>query len=256
MIMNASSLPTKEVLSNIDKMWIEEMIESLVEWNMENLEPETVKKLLGDKHAQVWDAIKKFGKTNFMEWFATGSSTFMQKEVLMHKLQGFLQIVGSNDRFAQCVDDREMLEQVWDAGQIGKESPIYDEETMKQRSQDGPMQHAQQAIQEVEQKASELIKQAQEQARDAKQEAKDAKNMEQFKIAEIAARERTEMFKLVRDINESNANFHLTEAQIDKTQAETVKILKEASVVASPELEAKASEAEEVEQKTEIPNDA
>lgn len=251
MIMNASSLPIKEVLSNIDEMWIDRMIESLIEWDLDNLEPETVKVLLGQQQAKIWGQIKQYGKTNFMKWFATGSQTFMMKEVLMHKLQGYLNIVGANERFSQYVDERELLEQVWDAGQIGKESPVYDEETVKQNAQNNPMQHAQQAIQEVEQKASELIKQAQEQTQEAQKQAQEAKRQEQFKIAELQSKEREadrsnqkDMFETLARISESTANLHKLEADIDLTQAQTAKTLAEAGLNPDGTLLKQATEAE------------
>lgn len=185
MIMNASSLPIKEVLSNIDEMWIEEMIEDLLDWDMENLEPETVKVLLGDKHAQNWATVKQYGKTNFMEWFATGSQTFMAKEVLMHKLQGFLTIVLSSEIAASKVDVTELLQQVWDAGQIGKESPVLSEEDLQKQSQGQQgqeiMQHAQQAIDGVKQQAQEAIQQANQQAKAAQEEAAKAGMENQMK---------------------------------------------------------------------------
>lgn len=185
MIMNASSLPIKEVLSNIDEMWIEEMIEDLLDWDMENLEPETVKVLLGEKHAQNWAAVKQYGKTNFMKWFATGSQTFMAKEVLMHKLQGFLTIVLGSEIAASKVDVTELLQQVWDAGQIGKESPVLSEEDLQKQSQGQQgqeiMQHAQQAIDGVKQQAQEAIQQANQQTKAAEEQAAKAGMENQLK---------------------------------------------------------------------------
>ena len=57
--------------------------------------------------------IKQFGKTSFMTWRATGAATFMQKEVLANKLQGFMQISMGNPATAGMVNGRELLEQVW-----------------------------------------------------------------------------------------------------------------------------------------------
>lgn len=189
MIMNASSLPIKEVLSNIDEMWIEEMIESLLDWDMENLSPETVRALLGDKHAQNWQAVLQYGKTNFMEWFATGSQTFMAKEVLMHKLQGFLTVVSANPELLSKVDVTELLQQVWDAGQIGKESPVLDPNDLSKQQQMGQgqeiMQHAQQAIDSVKQQAQEAIQKANDNAKAAQEQAAKAELEAQFK--ELAA---------------------------------------------------------------------
>ena len=128
MIMGASALPIKDVLANIDEMWIERHIEALIDWNLKYLESETVEALLGAECAQKWATIKSFGKTSFMTWRATGSATFMQKEVLVNKLQGFMAIAGSNPNTAALLDWRELLRQAWDALQMGKESPIKDED--------------------------------------------------------------------------------------------------------------------------------
>jgi len=133
MIMNAASLPLKDVLQNIDEMWIEEHLESLIEWDLEYLEPEVVAKIHGEEVAARWKQIKEFGKSSFMKWKATGASTFVAKEVLMQKLQGFLALATGNPITADMVDVRELLEQVWDAAQVGKESPVFDDETLKER---------------------------------------------------------------------------------------------------------------------------
>lgn len=135
MIMNAASLPLKEVLQNIDVMWIEPAIDTLIQWNLEFLEPETVARLHGEDVAQRWAEIKDFGKTSFMDWRATGASTFVAKEVLMQKLQGFLALATGNPVTAQMVDVRELLEQVWDAGEIGKESPVLSDEDLQKKQQ-------------------------------------------------------------------------------------------------------------------------
>ncbi len=132
MIMNAASLPLKEVLQNIDEMWIERHIEGLIEWDLEYLEPDVVAKIHGEETGEIWAAIKEFGKSSFLSWKATGASTFVAKEVLMQKLQGYLALVAGNDRLASRVDLGELLEQIWDAAQIGKESPVLDEETMQE----------------------------------------------------------------------------------------------------------------------------
>lgn len=124
MIMSASSLPIKEVIQNIDEMWIEEIVERTVEWNLKYLDVETVRKIHGDDIAQKWEAIKKFGKTSFMEWKATGTASFMQKEVLTNKIRAFADFALSNERTAPLVDARELLEQTWDVMEIGRESPV------------------------------------------------------------------------------------------------------------------------------------
>lgn len=156
MIMGASSLPLKDTLHNIDAMWIEPMVEALIEWNIRFLQPECVDKLLGHETAQQWAAIKNFGKTSFMTWRATGASSFMQKEVLLNKLQGFLAIVGGNPLFQGMVDQRELLSQVWDAMQMGRESPI------KEDQQDAIPPQAQQTIEQGTQLIDQLHSKLQE----------------------------------------------------------------------------------------------
>ncbi len=127
MIMSAASLPAKDVLQNIDEMWIEPIVEALIDWNIRFLEPETVKHLLGDDAAQKWAMIKQFGKASFMTWRATGAATFMQKEILINKLQGFMAVAGSTPA-AQSLNWQELVEQVWDAMQMGKEIPLAEKE--------------------------------------------------------------------------------------------------------------------------------
>ena len=124
MIMSASSLPIKEVIQHIDGNWIEPMVEAIIEWNLKYLEPETVQKIHGDEAAQTWAQIKEFGKSSFMDWQATGTSSFMQKEVLTNKLRAFADFALSNPMTAEKVDVTELLQQTWDVMQIGKESPI------------------------------------------------------------------------------------------------------------------------------------
>lgn len=253
MIMNASSMPLKEVLGNVDSMWIEPQVEALIDWDLENLEPETVRLLVGEKEAAVWAKIKAYGKANFMEWFATGAQTFMAKEILMHKLQGFAQLVGSNEQFQQLVDAREMLEQIWDAGQIGKESPVLSEDDMNKKQSQGPMQQAQGAIQEVEQQAQKLIQQAQEQARQAVQARDEAVKNEQLKLAELAAKEREaeredrrQAYAQHDQIIGTLAGLHKTQADTDLVQAQAAKTLVEAGLTPSGELiqEAEGAESE------------
>lgn len=127
MIMSASSLPIKEVIQNIDSMWIEQHVECYIDWNLKYLEPETVEKIHGKKHAEKWAQIKQFGKSSFMDWQATGTSSFMQKEVLTNKIRAFSEFALGNPATAQLIDVREMLQQTWDVMEIGRESPILDE---------------------------------------------------------------------------------------------------------------------------------
>ena len=158
MIMNAASLPLKEVLQNIDEMWIENHIEGLIEWNLEFLDVEVVAKIHGQEKAEIWQAIKDFGKSSFLTWKATGASTFIAKEVLMQKLQGFLSLVSSNEAMSQFVDIRELLEQVWDAAQIGKESPIYDDKTLEEKAAQSKPENDPLMVAELEKKAADTEK--------------------------------------------------------------------------------------------------
>lgn len=128
MIMSASSLPIKEVIQNIDEMWIEEVVERTIEWNLKYLDVETVRKIHGDEIAATWQQIKDFGKTSFMEWQATGTASFMQKEVLTNKIRAFADFALGNPATAPLVDARELLEQTWDVMEIGRESPILKDE--------------------------------------------------------------------------------------------------------------------------------
>jgi len=128
MIMSASSLPIKEVIQNIDACWIEPIIECLINWNLKYLDPETVRKIHGEEAAATWAKIRKFGKSSFMNWQATGTSSFMQKEVLTNKLRAFADFAMSNPVTAPLIDARELLEQTWQCMEIGKESPILEKE--------------------------------------------------------------------------------------------------------------------------------
>lgn len=235
MIMNASSLPMKEVIQNIDEMWIERAIEALIDWNMQNLKPEAVEVLLGDKVAQTWAEVLQFGKTSFMKWKATGSSTFMMKEILMQKLQGFLQLVMSSPLTANLVDVRELLEQVWDAGEIGKESPIYDEDTLKQKqAESGPPPELQQVMQEMSRRLDL-----------AEQQLRDKTAQYQLEQERIASNERLRMAELTIKDRDSRVGAEATLAGVEKTEAETVKTLGEAGLAPSPQLAADAVTSEE-----------
>jgi hypothetical protein len=128
MIMSASSMPIKEVIQHIDEHWIEPVVEDLIEWDLKYLEPETVAKIHGDEAAQKWAQIKQFGKTSFLNWKATGTASFMQKEILTNKLRAFADFALSNPATAPLIDPRELLEQTWDVMEIGRESPILKDE--------------------------------------------------------------------------------------------------------------------------------
>lgn len=226
MIMNASSLPMKEVIQNIDEMWIERALEALIDWNMQNLEPETVAILLGDKTAQAWAEVRQFGKTSFMKWKATGSSSFMMKEILMQKLQGFLQLVMSSPILAEKVDIRELLQQVWEAGEVGRESVVYDEQTLEQnKAKSGPPPELQQAMGAMQKRLAEL-----------EQAAKDRTMQLQIEAERIASNERIRMAEIAIKKQDSRVQAEATLAGVDKTEAETAKTLVEAGLAPSPVL--------------------
>ena len=234
MIMNAGSLPMKEVIQNIDEMWIERMIDGLIDWNMQHLDPETVRVLLGDAHAQRWAEIQQFGKTSFMAWKATGSSTFMTKEILMQKLQGFLQLCLASPLTADKVDTRELLEQVWEAGEVGRESPVLDEETLQQRqAQQGGQIPPQ--IQDALTKQEQLIQQLEAKLQDrTEKQANDA--------ARLAILDRDSRVNAEAKL----AGVELTEAQIDQLQAQVLAILKNVMGQVSPQIQNAAQTIEEV----------
>lgn len=169
MIMSASSLPMKEVIQNIDAMWIEPIVECYIDWNLKYLPPETVQKIHGDEAAQLWAQIKDFGKSSFMDWQATGTASFMQKEVLTNKIRAFSEFALGNPVTAPLIDAKELLRQTWDVMEIGKESPILEDKdgedlspAVKQRMQmvsdhvdqlQQELQKAQQAAQQADKKA-------------------------------------------------------------------------------------------------------
>jgi hypothetical protein len=224
MIMNASSLPMKEVIQNIDEMWIEPLIEALVDWNMQHLDPQVVAVLLGDEHAKRWAEIQAFGKTSFMDWKATGSSTFMTKEILMQKLQGFLQLCLASPLTADKVDVRELLEQVWNAGEVGRESPVYDDETLKRKQAEQGGQIPPE-VQAALQKQEQLIQQLEAKLQDRALEA-----------AKLAIQDRDSRVNAEAKL----AGVELTEAQIDQLQAQVLAILQNVTGQVSPQVRAAA----------------
>ena len=171
MIMNASSLPLKEVIQNIDAMWVEPIVECYIDWNLKYLEPETVAKIHGEEAGARWAEIKQFGKSSFMDWQATGTGSFMQKEVLTNKIRAFAEFALSNPLTAQKVDPTELLNQTWDVMQIGKESPVLKEEEgggvppqvqeqMKQMQ--AQLQQLEKGLQEASQEHAEMTTQLQQ----------------------------------------------------------------------------------------------
>lgn len=176
MIMSASSMPIKEVIQHIDENWIEPIIEDIIDWNLKYLEVETVQKIHGDEAAATWAKIKQFGKSSFMDWQATGTSSFMQKEILTNKIRAFADFALSNPQTAPKIDVTELLNQVWDVMEIGKESPILKEEG----DEDMPPQVKEQMTQMQEQ-----VKQMGEALENASNEVDKLEAAEANKAAEI-----------------------------------------------------------------------
>ena len=195
MIMSASSLPMKEVIQNIDEMWIEPIVECYIDWNLKYLSPETVQKIHGDEAAQLWAQIKQFGKSSFMSWKATGTSSFMQKEVLTNKIRAFSEFALGNPMTAAKIDVTELLQQTWDVMEIGKESPILKAEDGQEDLPEPVKQRMMQVAEQMEQMGQQL-----EQTQQALQEAEaKAQDEEQKRIkAEIDAKEATSMLTVER----------------------------------------------------------
>jgi len=176
MIMSASSLPMKEVIQNIDAMWIEPIVECYIDWNLKYLTPETVQKIHGDEAAELWAKIKQFGKSSFMDWQATGTASFMQKEVLTNKIRAFSEFALGNPVTAQLIDAKELLRQTWDVMEIGKESPILEDKDGQESLPEPVKQRMMQVAEQMEQMGQELEK-TQQDLQSAEQKAQ----QEEFK---------------------------------------------------------------------------
>lgn len=172
MIMSASSLPMKEVIQNIDSMWIEPIVECYIDWNLKYLTPETVQKIHGDEAAALWAKIKEFGKSSFMDWQATGTASFMQKEVLTNKIRAFSEFALGNPVTAQLIDAKELLRQTWDVMEIGKESPILEDKEGEESLPEPVKQRMMQVAEQMEQMGQELQK-TQQAAQQAEKKAAD-----------------------------------------------------------------------------------
>lgn len=138
-IMNAAALPAKEVMQNIDSMWIEPCLQALLEWDLEHLETDVVERLHGEETALAWASVKKFyekkGSTSFMRWKATGASTYVVREVIAAKLAQFMTMVLSTPQIAEVVDVRALMEKVWAAAEMGGKSPVLSEQQLQQMRQ-------------------------------------------------------------------------------------------------------------------------
>lgn len=195
MIMSASSLPMKEVIQNIDAMWIEPIVECYIDWNIKYLSPETVQKIHGDEAAALWAQIKQFGKSSFMDWQATGTASFMQKEVLTNKIRAFSEFALGNPATAALIDAKELLRQTWDVMEIGKESPILEDEDGQQSLPEPVKQRMMQVAEQMEQMGQELQKTQQDlQQAEQKIQQEETKRMK----AEIDAAEAEALLSIER----------------------------------------------------------
>lgn len=215
MIMSAASLPTKKVIQNIDSMWIEPTVEGYIEWNLKYLDPETVLKIHGEKHAEVWSRIKQFGKTSFMTWKATGTASFMAKEVLVNKIRAFAEFAMGNPVTAPLVDARELLQQTWSAMEIGKESPVVKDE-------DGQAALPPQVKQQMEQMSQEkqMLEQSLQELGEKYNELSGARDVDMDKLKIDAYKAQTERLKLLTPFLTPQAAMQLAaEIGIDITQS-------------------------------------
>lgn len=233
MIMSASSLPIKEVIQNIDEMWIEPIVECLIEWNLKYLEVETVQKIHGDEDAQIWAQIKQFGKTSFIDWQATGTSSFMQKEVLTNKIRSFSEFVLANPLTASKVDVTELLQQTWDVMEIGRESPILDADPMSKVPPElqQQIQAMQQQIQQQEQamqQAAQMIDQKDQEIAQTKQQKlgeAEAHIIKAQSEAEMQQQKAQDDLMARRDQMQIDAQLMVEKAQIDAEAKIKVAIL-------------------------------
>jgi len=225
MIMSASSMPLKEVIQNIDENWIEPIVECLIDWNLKYLDPETVKKIHGEKAAQIWQAIKTFGKTSFMEWKATGTKSFMLKEVLTNKIRAFAQFALGTPDAAKLIDVRELLEQVWDAMEIGKESPIL-------KDADG-------------QKVPPQIQAQMEQLQAHAKELEAALQNAAAEVEKLESKHHLEMTKTVMQaqVDQYNAVTKRLDLVVDRLSSQAVQVIADSAAAAEPDLSGGVPEA-------------
>lgn len=200
MIMSASSLPLKEVIEHKD-MTIEAIIEGLIEWNLVFMKPETVEVLYGKEHAARWAQILQFGKASFLDFKATGTSSFMAKEVLTSKLQAFMALAMGNPMTAQLVDAGELLGQVWDAMEVGRKSPIKDA-----------------------QKDGGIPPELQQQMQQSEEQMKQMDEVIQKMQAELDSKQATEQAAMLKAQTEAQ------KVEVDRFKAETERLKAEADI--------------------------
>lgn len=258
LIMNASSTPLKDVMANIDVMWIEHQVKDLIEWDLEFLDPQLVDKKHGPEMAQKWDAIKKLGTASFMNWRPTGQSTFIAREILANKLQGFLNIVGSNEKFMSETDTRELLEQVWAAMEIGKESPILSDEDLQKQQKGLPPEIQEQMI-KAKEEFDNLAKEHQEMQKQNDQMMVQLKSKDQelqMKSAEIMQKVQLETQKFQAEMQQKTQEFMLSLASEEKA-AQREEMLKKyiADMAAETKIAVASMAANSAEQKALIAED-
>ena len=214
MIMSAGSLPFKDVISHVDESWIVKIVEALITWNLKYLEPETVAKIHGQKKAGIWAQIKQFGKSSFMTWQATGTSSFMQKEVLVGKIRAFSEFALGNPVTGPLIDARELLEQTWTAMEVGKESPV-----LKEQGQEPipPQIKAEMdKMHEEGQALHQAFTQAQAQIQQLEQEKKARLDETQMKLqADARKAEMTEHFNQLREQMKADLAMALKERDVE-----------------------------------------
>jgi hypothetical protein len=134
-ISNAATQTLKEVLQNVDRHWLTPCTDSLLEWNMQNLKPETVAYWYGQDAGEKWRAIQAFGSYSFMVWKPTGIMTFIQREQNLQKINAFLAQVGANPVLAQKLDGDALIRMFWDLLDLNIEAPILTPEKLAEQAQ-------------------------------------------------------------------------------------------------------------------------
>ena len=137
MIMGAAALPLKEVLQYIDVMWIEPIVEALIDWNLENLKPEVVDAVFGPEDAARWAEIQAAGVKTFMTWNATGATAYAQKEMLLQRINQLIQMLAAYPQLGAWFKPSRMAEIIWKALNTSEEGVV-----MTQEEFDAQMQEA------------------------------------------------------------------------------------------------------------------
>lgn len=138
-IMGAQAVPAKEVMANVDRMWVRPCVEALLKWDLDHLRIDTVRRLHDDETADLWAQVVEFylqyGTTPMLAIRATGASTFVAREVLMTKLTAFAALGLQNPVAGEYLDYRELWDQIWRAAEISGKSPVLSEADYTKRKQ-------------------------------------------------------------------------------------------------------------------------